>query len=251
LQAVSATRVQVCGRLAVTWSGERIEERLPARQGRLLFTYLVVHRMRPRSREQLVDDLWPGAAPEVAGATLRPLLSRLRSVLGADAVAGREQPRLVLAPEAFVDLEAAMEAVHRAEGAIAAGDHARAWGPARVALHTADRGFLPGHDAPWAAAVRERLDDVRLRALECVAAVGLGLGGAELASTERAARRLIELAPFRESGHRALMEALAARGNVAEALLAYERLRVRLRDELGAVPAPEVQALHARLLTGS
>jgi SARP family transcriptional regulator, regulator of embCAB operon len=120
-----------------------------------------------------------------------------------------------------------------------------------VALHTADRGFLPASDAAWAAQVRGRLEDVRLRALECVAAVGLALGGAELASTERAARRLIELAPFRESGHRALMEALAARGNVAEALLAYERLRVRLRDELGAVPAPEVQALHARLLTGS
>jgi DNA-binding SARP family transcriptional activator len=248
---VSATRVQVCGRLAVTWEGERIEDRLPARQGRLLFTYLVVHRLRPLSREQLVDDLWPGTDPAVAGATLRPLLSRLRAVLGADVVVGRDEPHLVLPPDAFVDLEAALEAVHRAEGAIAAGDHADAWAPARVALHTADRGFLPAGDAPWAAAVRRRLDDVRLRALECVAAVGLELGGAELASAERSARRLIELAPFRESGHRALMEALAARGNVAEALLAYERLRVRLRDELGAVPAPEVQALHARLLTGS
>ncbi len=247
---MSGTRVQVCGRLAVTWVGERIEERLPARQGRLLFVYLVVHRLSPVGRDRLVDDLWDGRPPEDAGATLRPLLSRLRRVLGPDAVAGRDAPRLVLPADAFVDLEAAAAAVQRAAGAVAAGDHVRAWGPARVALHTADRGFLPGCDAAWAAEVRGRLDDVRLRALGCVAATGLGLGGAELASAERAGRRLVDLAPFRESGHRALMEALAARGNAAEALLAYERLRVRLRDELGAAPGPETQALHARLLSG-
>ena len=42
-------------------------------------------------------------------------------------------------------------------------------------------------------------------------------------------------APLREAGHRLLMEALAARGEIAEALAAYERLRVLLRDELGMV----------------
>ena len=44
------------------------------------------------------------------------------------------------------------------------------------------------------------------------------------------------------------MELLAARGNVAEALRVYDRLRVLLRDELGATPAPHVTALHDRLL---
>ena len=32
------------------------------------------------------------------------------------------------------------------------------------------------------------------------------------------------------------MEALAARGNLAEALRVYDQLRVLLRDELGATP---------------
>jgi DNA-binding SARP family transcriptional activator len=59
---------------------------------------------------------------------------------------------------------------------------------------------------------------------------------------------LIERAPFRESGYRLLMEAKAARGNVAEALHAYERLRVLLREELGVAPSPVVQAVHRRLL---
>ena len=47
------------------------------------------------------------------------------------------------------------------------------------------------------------------------------------------------------------MQALAARGNIAEATLVYDRLRTLLRDELGTAPAPAIVALHDRLLTGS
>ena len=247
---MAGTRVQLCGRLALTWDGERIDDRLPSRQGRLLFAHLVVHRDRPVTRDALVDAVWGDEPPDAAPGALRALLSRLRRVLGADAVTAGDEPRLVLPADAFIDLEAAHESVHRAEAAVAAGDPVRAWAPARVALHTADRGFLPACDLPWAVAERLRLEDVRLRALECVGAAGMLMGGAELAAAERAGRRLVELAPFRETGHRLLMEALARQGNTAEALLAYERLRVLLRDELGTAPCGPVQELHARLLAG-
>jgi DNA-binding SARP family transcriptional activator len=60
---------------------------------------------------------------------------------------------------------------------------------------------------------------------------------------------LVELSPYRESGYRLLMEALEARGNVAEALLIHDRLRRLLRDELGVMPSDEVQRVLARLLT--
>ena len=46
----------------------------------------------------------------------------------------------------------------------------------------------------------------------------------------------------------AIGDALAANGNVAEALAAYERLRVLLRDELGADPSEAVQDAYLRLL---
>jgi DNA-binding SARP family transcriptional activator len=62
------------------------------------------------------------------------------------------------------------------------------------------------------------------------------------------ARQLIGLAPFRETGHLVLMEALERSGNVAEALQAYDRLRVMLRDELGIAPSPSVQRVYRRLL---
>jgi SARP family transcriptional regulator, regulator of embCAB operon len=59
---------------------------------------------------------------------------------------------------------------------------------------------------------------------------------------------LLEVARYRESGHLLLMRALAANGNVAEALTAYEHLRVMLRNELGVNPSPAVQELYTRLL---
>jgi DNA-binding SARP family transcriptional activator len=108
--------------------------------------------------------------------------------------------------------------------------------------------LLQGHDRPWLDEWRRRLADVRVRGLECLAAARLGLGGPTLPQAEQCARQLIALAPYRETGYRILMEALERRGNAAEALLVYDRLRVLLRDELGAGPGTDLQSIHRRLL---
>src|SRR5450755_1663065 len=201
---------------------------------------MTVTRALPSHRAELIDALWPWRAPAGADTALSALLSRLRSVIGSDALRGRGEIRLELPGDAWIDLEAAEEAVHRAEAAVAQCDWARGWGPALVALFTARRGFLPGQDLPWAGNHRRRLEEIHVCALECYAAVALGVGGSELAPGERAGRELVTLAPYRERGHALLMEILTARGNGAEALRVYEHLRQRLRDELGAAPAPEL-----------
>jgi DNA-binding SARP family transcriptional activator len=117
------------------------------------------------------------------------------------------------------------------------------WGPSLVALFTARRGFLPGEDLPWAEEHRRRLEEIRSASLECYAAVALGVGGTELAPGERVAREHVAIEPYRERAHALLMQILVARGNAAEALRVYEALRTRLRDDLGASPAPELRAL--------
>jgi predicted ATPase/class 3 adenylate cyclase len=53
--------------------------------------------------------------------------------------------------------------------------------------------------------------------------------------------------PLRESAQRALMQALAAGGNYAAALLTYRELRLLLHRELNAQPDPETQALFEQL----
>ncbi len=125
---------------------------------------------------------------------------------------------------------------------------ARAWGPAQVALFTASRPLLPGEDATWLEEERRRLEELRLRALEAYGAATLGVGDTELAAAVRTGRELAAREPYRESGWRILMQALAAEGNVAEALHAYERLRVLLREELGIAPSAPTQALYRALL---
>jgi DNA-binding SARP family transcriptional activator len=59
---------------------------------------------------------------------------------------------------------------------------------------------------------------------------------------------MIARSPYRESGYRLLMLALARGGNSAEALHVYERLRGLLRAELGIVPSAGMRELHASLL---
>jgi SARP family transcriptional regulator, regulator of embCAB operon len=145
-------------------------------------------------------------------------------------------------------VETAASAVHAAESAVARKDWRRAWTVALTAQFIARRPFLPESDAPWVGSWRRRLAETYARALECYGTACLELGGPELPGAERGARELLEVAPLRETGHLLLMRALAARGNVAEALAAYEHLRVLLREELGVDPSRAVQDTYADLL---
>lgn len=236
---LARTKVQLCGRFAVELDGKRVEGGLPGRQGRVLFAFLVANRNRTISRDELLEALWPDGRD----AGLAPLLSKLRRVVPLDGT------RVVLPAEAWVDVEAAADALHRAESAVAQGEFHRAWGPSQVALFVTGRPFVAGEEAPWIDETRRRLDEMQLRALEAYAEAGLGIGGTELAAAVRAGRELVRREPYRESGYRLLMEALVGQGNPAEALQVYEDLRSRLREDLGVAPSGQAQDLHRRLLS--
>jgi SARP family transcriptional regulator, regulator of embCAB operon len=244
----AATRIQLCGRFVVRLEGRRVEDALPGAKGHVLFAYLVLNRLRPIDRDELLGAVYGDEATPDHQPRLSVLLSKLRRVVGPELLSGRTQIDLVLPAGAFVDVEAALEALHRAESHVANGEWADAWGPSTVACQVAGRPLLQAHDLPWLDEWRRRLDDVRLRGLECFASASFGLGGPTLVQAADSARRLIELAPFRESGHLILMEALERSGNAAEALRVYDRLRILLRDELGIAPSPAVQSVYRRLL---
>lgn len=216
-----------------------------------MFVYLALHRARPVTRDELAAAIWPEQAPAGARGTLRTILSRLRGTLGRDVLDGRDELRLTLPSDAFIDTEIAAAKIHQAEAAIHSEDWGRALAAAAIAYSISGRGFLADEDAAWVVEQRRWLEDVHLRALECDGVASLGIGGSEIAAAERDARRLVRLAPYRESGYRLLMRALDQKGERAEALLTYEQLRTVLRDELGATPSPLSQALHRSLLGDS
>jgi DNA-binding SARP family transcriptional activator len=236
--------IRLCGPLRIERSGREIA--LPGRQGRLVPAFLTVNRPRAAGRDELLDLLWPDQPPAEPGEALSAILSRVRRALGPAVLPSGRQVELLLPAGAYVDLDVAADALARAE---AAADPEAAAGAAEECLRIAGCGFLTGdEDAPWVQERRRDVEALRLRALEALATAALALGGARLAAAEDAARALVEAAPFRESAHCLLMSALEARGDVAEALRAYDVLRLRLRDELGTAPGVEAQAIHRRLL---
>src|SRR5215208_20526 len=119
-----AARIQLCGRLVVELDGRRVEDGLPGAQPG--------SRM---SRDELLTAVYGEEASPDQHPSLSVLLSKLRAVIGQQPLAGRSEIELVLAPDAFVDVEAAREALHRAESHIAKGQWAEAWGPSGVAYH--------------------------------------------------------------------------------------------------------------------
>ena len=89
--------------------------------------YLVVNRLRPLHRDELVEAIWGDDLPSAPDAALAALVSRLRRIVGPDSIPTHGEIRLVLPPDTFVDLEAASEAIHRAESAIRREEWVEVW----------------------------------------------------------------------------------------------------------------------------
>ena len=223
-------RIHLCGELRVELAGERREAQLRGRQGRLAFAYLVLHRDRPVRRDELVEALWAGRrARRRATTALAPgaLAPAPRARPGR--ARGPRQLRLVLPEPRVGRRRGARRATAR--GRAASRERRRRPGGRRA------RRARPAARARGAVARRDaahELDDLRVEALEALARGAPGGGAAGPSGRARRGRA----APFRESARAALIEVLSARGNVAEALRAYEEVRVLLREELGTAPGP-------------
>jgi DNA-binding SARP family transcriptional activator len=244
-----STRIWLCGRLRISRDGESLEPRLERRQARMLAALLVLRRERPMRREELIEAIWPDASWGQHEGALRVLLSAVRRVFGPEALSGRVELRLELPGDVWIDVEQAAAELSAAERALREERLAEAAGAARAAAALVAEPLLAGETAAWIEDQRRELNDLAVAALELEAGAELLRRNARDAA--RAARELLTRAPYREGGHALLMEALAAQGNTAEALLAYERLRRLLRDELGTAPSHAVSELHGRLLAGT
>jgi DNA-binding SARP family transcriptional activator len=249
----SAPRVYLTGRVTVERDTQAVDERrLPGRQGRRAFAYLVLERARPVPIDELAMAVWGTEEPSGAWETaLSAIVSKLRAALkslGLDAraiTAASGCYQLALPTGAWVDVEAARRALDEAEGHVRARRLPRGWGPANVAASIAERPFLAGDDGEWISRTRASLRDTRVRALECLAAVASANGEHPLAA--QLARDVVELEPFRETGWRHLMRALADGGNRAQALRAYAECRALMAKELGVAPSPETEGIASAL----
>ncbi|MEI7057833.1 BTAD domain-containing putative transcriptional regulator [Nocardioides sp. CCNWLW239] len=236
------TDVTICllGPLIVTRAGEPVA--VPGRRPRTLLALLALEAGTPVSADILADRIWGEELPDNPRGSLHTYIGRLRRVLGKEVVrraAGGyilDLPRSSVDALAFIDLLDAAEgpeAYQRLEDAIALW-RAEPFGDAAGES-------LAERTRPW-------LVDRYLTALERRAELDIAAGRAAKAVVD--VRRVVGDHPLRESLWVVLLDALDAAGRTAEALEAYEEVRARLAEELGADPGAELRSTFTRLLSG-
>jgi WD40 repeat protein/serine/threonine protein kinase/DNA-binding SARP family transcriptional activator len=212
---------------------------------RTVLALLVLSANRVVPVERLIDDVWGDEPPETAKRTLHTYVSRLRSVLGANAIASRS-PGYVLQVEPdevdalrFEELlrEARAISARPREAVRTLAEALELWrGPALADL--AGEPSLSGEIT--------RLEELHLDAIEEKIAAELDLGhhAQEVAELERLTRAY----PLRERLWGELMLAHYRGDRQAGALSAFDRARAILSEELGIDPSHELQLLHERIL---
>ena len=234
-------------------AGQRVA--VPGAKERLLLALLAAGTPDAVSVDRLLEGLWNGDRPASARSSLHVHLVRLRSALEPQRPRG-SPGRYVVRRGAGYSLAAAGdeldalgvgELVSRGRALLAAGDAARAAEALTAALDLW-RGdpYEDWPDAPFAAAERMRLGELRAGAHTALLEAQLALGmHAEVVGDLRG---LLATDPLREDLWRLLVLALYRSGRQGDALAALQRARRVLADELGADPGPDLRALEQAVL---
>lgn len=233
--------IRLSGAVEASRDGEPVA--IPGKRARALLVLLAVSSGQPVSAERLIAGVWDESPPDNPRASLHTIVARLRRLLGDESVVTRTEEYALLVPRSAVDLLRFQDLVEQA------GDGSAA--EARERLRTAMELW---RGEPFGGAPSEWIDrqlvapwvERHLEAYERL--VDLELSAGRPAACVPALWDLVERHPFRETLWSRLLVSLHRGGRTADALERYEAMRTVLADELGTDPAPELRALHQRLL---
>jgi peptide/nickel transport system substrate-binding protein len=217
---------------------------------RALLAVLLLHANEVVSRDRLIDSLWGERPPASALHTVEAYVSRLRKILHTDG----ERVLLTRPPGyllriGFEELDVKRFERLVEEGRRALSDDApeRATALLREALGLwRGRALADVEYEPFAQAEAERLEELRLAAVEAEIEAELALGGHAAAVPRLQA--LVAEHPLRERLQGQLMLALYRCGRQADALQAYRDARIYLIDQLGLEPSPMLRELERDIL---
>ena len=232
-------KIATLGGLTIRCDGEAVAD-LASRKVEALLVYLACTR-RVHRREMLAEMFWEERTQAQAMSNLRVALSSLRKHLTPYVIIARDT--VVMNPEAAIWLDVAVmeeklstsqteEAVASYQGDFLEGFYIRG-----------ARGF-----DDWTTVERERVRQLVLDALTDLVAYHLKAGTYRRGIPH--SRRLLQIDPLLEEGHRQLMVLLAYSGQRGAALAQYESCLQLLRDELGVAPTAETTALYEQIQAG-
>ena len=225
-------RIRLLGELAVESSSGSIQLSGSWR-ARSLLAWLALTPGNHR-RADLAARFWPEVLDSSARASLRNAIWTLRRTLGPDGgrclLATRERVGLS-GPGLWIDVRAFRDHA----------EHERV----EQALELCRGELLAGLDEEWVYEYRDAHNEQVSGVLERLAAQAETSG--DLARAIALTRRRVALDPLAEDAQRALIVRVAAAGDRPAALVAYARLRDRLRRELGISPSQPTREIAAQI----
>jgi len=218
----------------------------PKQRATLAILLLAVNRVVPV--ERLADDLYHGAAPVTAVTQVQRQVSELRRILAAPVIETRPPGYILRLALDQLDLHRFERLAERAAQAEARGAMQEAADLLREALGLWRGAALADlADEPFARAAIERLEEIRLAAIERRIDAELALGRhAELVGE---LNELVADHPFGERFSEQLMLALYRSGRQTEALTVYRATRDALVAQFGIEPTSSLRLLERAILT--
>ncbi|TQJ18242.1 DNA-binding SARP family transcriptional activator [Kribbella jejuensis] len=223
----------------VAWDREPVDLKGP--RHRAVLARLIVARGRVVPANVLVDDLWADP-PDGALSALRTFVAALRRAIEPDR-APRTPARLLVTEGPGYALRTENVDALRFEASVKAVELKELLGGLELWRGPAYAEFA---DEPWALAERSRLTELRLHAVERVAATRLDLGLAAEAVPDLDAH--VTEHPWREDAWRLLALALYRSDRQGDALAVLRRARATLVGQLGVDPGPALSRLESDIL---
>lgn len=225
----------------------------PVRQ-RVVLAVLLLNADRAVTRDFLISAVWGESTPKSVvnlvhrhAAGVRRVLEPGRTPRSTDSVLTWTNSAYRLAlPRTVLDVERFETGLAHAQDERAAGRPSAAAQALRTALALWRGPLCDGLTSPFLDTERDRLAELRVRALADRIELDLTLGSpADLVGE---LRRLVAEHPAQERLHGLLMRALYQEGRPGDALAAYTAARRYLHDELGIEPSGPLRELQQRVL---
>jgi DNA-binding SARP family transcriptional activator len=240
-----ALTVRLLGPFEASVGGRSVT--LTTGQPRTVLAVLAMSADQTVSVDRLAAALWNDDQPCSARRTVQTYVARLRTVLGA-ATIGRTANGYVLRTDP--DRVDTLRFLRLLKAAAQATDTTKERARLDEALALWRGNPFDGLRSDWLAHTHApRLVEPYLVAVE--RRIDLDLAGGLHMALIGQLRELTARHPLREPLWVRLLAALDGCGRPAEALQQYERIRVRLAEELGTGPGPELQQIYADLLAGA
>ena len=238
-------RVLTLGQEAVERDGRTISpSEWRAASAKELFFYLLFE--GTKTREQISLIFWPDSPTKRVRSNFHTTLYRARQAVGENTLLF-DNDRYFINPELDVWCDAnEMETLTRQARLLSPHD-ARTEDLWRRSVTLYRGEFLTALDADWAYARRESYHEIYLEAL-----IGLGMcarARGDLREALATFRQALEVDPFREDIHRAIMMCYAESGEKNKVHVQFQELKTLLQEELAVEPTNETLRLVQSLLS--